>query len=249
MFLDAELIEAFEPASVGGSKPSKVKAGAEAIYSIPESRRLSLDTLKNITIHFFVERALISSAMLASNDGPADLQRVKASVQELSKLFKFEFRFRADATFEEIYQQTLTSMQELSEVVVGEDAISPGSGHDGWSGSEWLETYAAMLRSFLEGYRIVARSLEALLAGPMNEKDFTKKALATGNVMYLAGEVSRREAVSKSLVSNALSTFADQRVVSRSDKKLSLTETYLQRDVLVELENTIVHYLEREAHA
>jgi len=72
-----------------------------------------------------------------------------------------------------------------------DNRLAPGPGSDDWSGAEWLDAYRSTLRSFLEGYRIAARCMNHLLAEPMSEKDLIKKALATGNEMFLEGQIER----------------------------------------------------------
>ena len=51
--------------------------------------------------------------------------------------------------------------------------------------------------NFVEGYRVAARGLGALLKGPLAAKDVVKRAIPTGERMFLAGEIARREAVSR----------------------------------------------------
>src|SRR5690606_22238768 len=95
-------------------------ASADAVYAVVEERRLALDTSKNILIHFFVERALIAASL---NQGP-DLNTPKAWLKErvrrASKLFKHEFRFKADAAFDEIFEAALQTL--VSEGLLAETA-------------------------------------------------------------------------------------------------------------------------------
>src|SRR4028119_1126704 len=77
------------------------------------------------------------------------------------------------------------------------DEIHAGAGREGWSGEEWLSAYASILRNFLEGYRVAARSLAAVLDKPLPEKEMMRKALTLGNNMFLNGDIQRWEAVSK----------------------------------------------------
>jgi glycerol-3-phosphate O-acyltransferase len=105
--------------------------------------------------------------------------------------------------------------------------------------------YAAMLENFVEGYRVAARSLTLLVRGPMTPKDLTKKALATGRRMFLAGEIERREAVSGPLIENALAAFVDLEYVNRTEGKLELPESYASPDAAATIEATIARFLVR----
>src|SRR5690606_37514076 len=124
--------------------------------------------------------------------------------------------------------------------------IVPGAGHDGLSGHKWLLAYAAMIRNFLEGYRIFIRSLTALLDEPMGEKELLKKALETGNRMYLAGEIERREAVSRPVLQNATLTIQERGVLRTARGQLMLGEQASTEAALSELEGSVATYLERE---
>jgi glycerol-3-phosphate O-acyltransferase len=92
-----------------------VKPADDAIYLVPDEARLSLDLSKNIVVHFFVARALVATALLAPRperrgaDGMT-LAAVQERVQALSRLFKHEFLFRAETTFEENFAATLAGM-------------------------------------------------------------------------------------------------------------------------------------------
>lgn len=247
MFIDAELVEVHypdEPTSPlsGAPKRSRV-AGEGASYVVQQSKRLILDTSKNIIVHFYVERALIALAVLAASKHRSHVDWVRDRVQTLSRLFKFEFRFRADAPFSEIFQQTVAQMIEDCELALEGQELFPGEGRAGWSGTEWLLRYAAILVNFLEGYWVAARSLEHLQKMPLTEKDLLKRAIAVGNRAFLAGEIERQEAVSKSILQNAFQAFVDQCVLTLRDNKLDLGEGYAAPAATAEFSETIRTYL------
>src|SRR5204862_4367079 len=106
--------------------------------------------------------------------------------QALSRLFKFEFQFRADANFETIFSETLWAMEADGELVkdeAGNVRLAP----DG-EGRERAILHHRMIRSFVEGYRIAARACATLRKGPMLPKELAKRAMTTGERMFLAGE-------------------------------------------------------------
>ena len=90
---------------------------------------------------------------------PVATEVVRDRVQKLSRLFKHEFRFRADARFNEIFDETIAEMAKAGKVELAGDKLAAGPGADGWTGMQWLELYASILRSFLEGCRRVAYAL------------------------------------------------------------------------------------------
>jgi glycerol-3-phosphate O-acyltransferase len=151
---------------------------------------------------------------------------VRDRVQALSRLFKFEFRFRADRPFEKIFDETLAAMFEDGELVQENGQLSIGPGRDGWSGLDWLLLYAAVLRNFLEGYWVAARVLGELVKAPLAEKELLKRGIALGNRAFLAGELERSEAVSNSILANAFQAFVDHGFLTLRDNKLDLADTF-----------------------
>ena len=243
MFADTELVEIHLPAGIPGAV-RRGQAGPGAFYVVSNDQRLALDTSKNVIVHFFVERALVALALLAAPDPPPDLDWVRERVRALSRLFKYEFRFRADLPFESIFAETLQKMQTALEIELVDDRLRPGPGHHGWSGEDWLGCYAALLASLIEGYRVGARALRLLEKGPLTEKDLVKRALAVGSEMFLAGEIERREAVSKPTLENAFESFTDLGfLVHRDSYDLSPGTTSSAR--LSEIEQMLVSYLPR----
>ena len=70
-----------------------------------------------------------------------------------------------------------------------------------------------MLRSYFEGYLLAVRALQQVGADGVERKAWMKRALTIGQRMYLAGELERREAVSKPKMESALKALKDLGVV------------------------------------
>jgi hypothetical protein len=64
------------------------------------------------------------------------------------------------------------------------------------------------------------------LRGPLAVKDVVKRAIPTGQRMFLAGEIARAEAVSRPLLETAYASFLDQGYLARARGKIALTESY-----------------------
>jgi glycerol-3-phosphate O-acyltransferase len=219
------------------------RVSGDVIYVVPPEARMSLDLAKNVIIHFFASRALVATALLSPPGAPMAADVVKERVLALSRLFKLEFSFRADAKFETIFEQEVAAMEadgELARVVrkpsEGAGALVP----KGDDGLEQVRLYASLLANFLEGYRIAARGLTALLKGPLTVKDLTKRALPEGQKMFLAGELRRREAISRPLLENAYASFVDQGYLARADGKYALTPSFASPGAVATIEARIV---------
>jgi glycerol-3-phosphate O-acyltransferase len=226
---------------------ARIYTGDDVIYTVADDQRLMLDISKNIIVHLFVDRALVSVALLAPPGPPAPRALVRERVQSLSRLFKLEFMFRADAPFERIFDDTVGDMVASGELVVSGDALDLGPGHDGLDGRGWVTFYAAVVRNFLEAYRVAARSVRVLLRGPLTEKDLAAKALRIGEQMFLGGEIERAEAVSQPTLENAFAAFIEQGYVKRSDGKLGLAESFASEEAAATIEARVASYLLRRS--
>jgi glycerol-3-phosphate O-acyltransferase len=214
--------------------------GSDTIYVVPTESRMSLDLAKNGIIHFFAARALIATALLAPPGAPIELGAARERVLALSRLFKYEFMFRSDAPFEKIFEEEILGMQRDGEIgssasVAGGAGLAP----EGQGGRDQITLYARLLENFLEGYRVAARGLAALLRSSLASKDLVKRALVTGERMVLAGEIARPEAVSRTLIENAYASFVDQGYLARDSGKVGLTTSYATAGAVATIEARI----------
>ncbi len=240
LFSRAGHVMVHRPGQPLGTKERDVHPGGDAIYVIPDEARMSLDLSKNIVVHFFVSRAMVATALLAAPaPGRATADTLRERVRALSRLFKYEFQFRADASFEQIYEETIASMVKDGELVRTDGEIATL----GEEGQAQVSLYARVVHNFVEGYRVAARGLFTLLRGPMHVKDLTKRAITAGERMFLAGEIERREAVSRPVFENAYAAFVDQGYVGRRDGKLVLPESYASASAVKTIEARIAGYL------
>ena len=122
------------------------------------------------------------------------------------------------------------------------DTIEFGEGREGWPAHIWLQTYAAIIRSFIEGYRVAARALTLLVKGPLTEKDLVKRALVLGDRMYLSNDIELREAVSKPLIVNALTAFREEGYLRLQAGKYSLTDSFATAEAVGAIEGRIVGF-------
>lgn len=238
MFVEAEmLVEKPAPAAQAENGP---------LYTVLEQKRLQLDTSKNIIVHFFVERALIASSLDRNAQGQiveTPLSALRERVHWASRLFKHEFRFRADAPYEEILKLTLDQMVQEGQLSLTSQGVRPGPSDLGWTGEQWMEIYRNILHAFFESYWIAAQSLDNLLSGPTSEKDLLKRSFSLGNELSLSKQVLRREAISKPVFSNAYHTFAEFGCLLNRGGKWELKDTFQTRGALDELAAAIFSYL------
>jgi len=241
LFILAGHVEVHLPGAAAPRGRAKAVPADDAIYVVPPQARLSLDLAKNLIVHFFVSRGVVATALLAQTHeaGSVAVASLKERAQALSRLFKYEFQFRADATFDQIFDDVVAEMVADGELVRVGATLAPASA----DGREQIALYASMLRSFVEGYRVAARGLGALVRGALPTKELAKRTLAVGQRMFLAGEIERRESISRPVVENAFLAFADQGYVSRVEGKLSLAESFATATTVKAIEGRIAGFL------
>ncbi|HEY4120938.1 MAG TPA: 1-acyl-sn-glycerol-3-phosphate acyltransferase [Byssovorax sp.] len=231
---------------------ARIYTGTDVIYTVPDEQRILLDIPKNTIIHLFVDRALVAVAMLASPGPPTTTApptravlahaELETRVQSLSRLFKFEFMFRADAPFEEIFADTLEAMRAAGEVAIDDAGVTFGAGHDGLGGRGWIAFYASVVQNFIESYRAAARAVRLLGNGALAEKELSARALQVAERMFLGGEIERAEAVSRPVLENAFAAFVEQGYLKRAAGKLSLAASF-EGDEAGAIEEKIASYL------
>ncbi len=236
LYAKSDLIEQHVPGDTltARRKRRRLYTGSDVIFTVPDDKRLRLDLAKNQIVHWLIDRALISIALTCQPEGGAPelpLPVLRERVLRLSRLFKYEFMFRADAPFATIFDAVLSDMLACGELGERDERIALGPGHDGLDGAGWAAFYATTMRNFLEAYRVAARGLTALVKGPLEHQELLERCLRTGERMFLQGEIERSEAVSQPMIDNALSSFVDQGylVRQRDDKRrecLALAATF-----------------------
>ena len=234
MFVDAQLIE------------RRATDTSVSSYALVENKRLQLDTSKNIIVHFFVERGLIACSLDRDDSGavlPTEIEAVQQRVLFLSKLFKHEFRFRADAPFDEIFEAAVSGLVRDGHLQRQGDRLLAGPGEYRWDGQKWLHVYQAVISPFLLGYWVAASSLDRLLKEPRSEKDLIKSGLALGHSLYLSDKLHRREAISKPLLENAYQAFIAVGYLRSVASKLELAEAYQTRAAVAEIADHLTGFL------
>lgn len=190
----------------------------EAIYQPVDERRAELSFYKNTLMNWIAPRSLVANAVLASGAGGTPFAAVKERALFLSRLFKLEFIYRVGVTFDTIFEETVIDMERAGLLTRKDDALALAPEAHARGEVEFL---ADLLRDYLEAYLIGAVALEDLVsAGSLDKKAFIKDALEIGRAEFLSGRVTSAEAVSRTILENALAWFLDRQMVVEMDKKL-----------------------------
>ncbi len=250
LFVSAGWLEIVDDAAdvqLGGKKRRAAhQASPDAIYALADDKRMSVEISKNVILHFFVPWALICTAA-AMGSGITPEKKLRERVLGLSRLFKHEFLFRANAPFDAIFDETLEQLLARGVLARRDGADGPHIAlGDGPASREEAEAYAAAIGSFIEGYRVAARTLGSLAkGGGATQKELVRRALGVGKRMVLAGEIARREAVSRPVLENAFAAFLDQGYLARAEGKLVLSPSFATNAGVSAIERRIASYLAR----
>lgn len=252
LFADGELVEIHATGESDAARQQRRKnrqqAGPGSFYVVPDSKRLALDTSKNIIIHFFVPAALFALAFTSDPARQGTLTDVKTRFCELRRLLLHEFRLGNKDEGELLFEQTWAQLQGLGLVQFKDEHLSLGGAYAEVPADKWMLMLADILVNYLEGYRVAARALSIVLTQPLPMKDFLKRALAVGNRMYFAGEISRRECVANPILQNALASFSDQNWVDLHGEKVALADAMASQAAIDQLEFTIGRYVQGLSH-
>lgn len=241
-FIRAGLVEAHLPGDTSRGRlrrRTSARPGSGVVYVVSSGRRLELDLSKNHIVHFFLERAALSTALLTASPLPMTEAALGEAVASLARLLKHEFSLRYDASFTDLVETTLADMQATGELDRREGKVELGPGHDGLSGRGWASFYASTIQNFLEAYRVVARATRQLVGAGLTESDLSARALRLGQQMLLAGEIERSEAVCRPVFENAIRSFADLGYLKRGDKRLTLSDMFDSAEMAATIEARI----------
>jgi glycerol-3-phosphate O-acyltransferase len=252
LFADGELVEIHATGESSAAREqrrkSRQQAGPGSFYVVPDAKRLALDTSKNIVIHFFVPAALLALAWSAGSTSDKSLDAVKSRFCELRRLLLHEFRLGNKEDADPLFNRTLAQFIELNLAKLRGDQLSLGTSFADVPAEKWLLILGEILVNYLEGYRVAARSLSLVLKQPLPAKEFFKRALAVGNRMYFAGELSRREAITNPILRNALASFSDQDWAELRSEKVAVTEAMGTQSAIDRLEASISRFVEGLGH-
>jgi len=180
--------------------------GAEPVWRIAPAKELAAAYYRNTIVHYFLASAVAESA-LARDDVSSAANRpaaLREALLALRDLLKFEFFFRRKGAFED-------------EAIAYLDARYPGwqVAPDAFAGRSPLFGHA-ILRSFVEAYRVLAEVL--LRAGaPGDDERLVDDCLAIGREMLLRGRIGSETAISKPLFANAVRLARHRGLVGSAD--------------------------------
>lgn len=184
----------------------------EAIYRVPEERRILLDYHKNAVMNYFAPTALVARSLRRHGMHQVAQDRVRADVKFLSRLFKREFLFRADSGFDVHFEDVIASL-----ILLGMVDFDDAMGTIGAIDDESIELLAGLTDGVLEAYWTTVLVCEQLAETPLPEKELKDRALERVRRAFLEGDISRPEAANQTVVGTALGWLQNEGLLGPSD--------------------------------
>jgi len=184
--------------------------GPDAVYGIGPDQHLAAAFYRNSIIHFFVRGAIAELALVrAAEVDPDDaVDEFRAEALRLRDLLKFEFFFAEKEEFLDLIDAELAMR-----VPDWQAALAKGAGADELLAACHPLTAYVVLRSFLDGYLVVAEALEDLAPhAPLDERPFLDGCLALGKQLLLQRRVESPESVSQPLFRTGLDLARNRRL-------------------------------------
>jgi len=187
----------------------------EEVFTLEDSKRLTLEYYKNNIIHFLLPAAYVSTSILAQQTFRFSTAQVLEDVTFMKNFFKFEFVYDNELSDEQLVRDVLDSFERLGFLhPSGDDDDHPYVlAHKGLKAAHYFH---GLLRNYFEGYWLVLRGLRYLQNNGYSDKDFTKKILGLGQKALKLELVERPECISKIIFDNAIKLCVEKGIVTRT---------------------------------
>ncbi len=195
---------------------------SETFYVIEEANRSLLDYHKNTIIHFFVSLVcflkIVSQLRDKKNRVEIFLDQIEKKYETLKSLFAFEFTFSERAHIRVHLEKVIGFLEQEELLDYDRDRqavrLSPDFQHDKRS-----VFYAGLLDNFFESYQITLLTLKQLAVKRMERKKLIASILSYGKILFLKGDISFPESLSRFNVENALLSFEKMGLIEVDARK------------------------------
>lgn len=193
---------------------------AGPLYRVKEEGRLDLAFYKNNIVHHFEEEAILAATLLGFPEAATSRSALLPELEWVSRLLKRELSYRS-LPLEEIVETTIERMTAYRVLVDREGSLVVTE-----AGRPALRFLAALLADLLETYEVAVRGLDALEAGPMDQRELVRRILDLGRRRQKAGQLDRVEAISRPAFEKALAWMVDEGWLLAEDRRIRLGEAW-----------------------
>ncbi len=177
--------------------------GADATAVVPDERRLAVEYYKNNLHHRVAPRAMVALAV-----SPRTARSGRSRTDVCSRATRIDALLGSGLAVRPAHdpsgEDTLAAMLADGELM-DTDGVIRATPDD----APWVATLAGALTSGIEAHRIVARTLREIVGRSASIDDVLRRGLSVGRRMFVAGEIQRREAVSRAALADALTALRE----------------------------------------
>jgi glycerol-3-phosphate O-acyltransferase len=212
----AEGVRATLETLVGSGVVERWDGGTEPVFGIGPPQALEAAFFRNMTIHWFVDRAIVELALLRAAEEREDRDPVEVGWGEgfrLRDLLKFDFFFpdkeqsRRDLAAEmEVIEPAWQDQSPERLAQIGPALVRSGA-----------LMAPRILRSFIESHLIVAERLASLGEWPADRRTLERDCLGLGEQYLRQHRVTNRDAVSLHLFAAAVKLAANRGLLEGPD--------------------------------
>jgi len=185
-------------------------------------------------------RAMVGRVGAAPSTSTTSGELLHQDVRFLSRLFKREFVYRAEYSYERQLDETLATLAIRGLIDVHDD------GSVAVRDAEPVALLAGLLDCFVEAYWVVACTLQELRKFPLWKKELVTRAMERARRCFFEGQIQRPESSGRTLTENALGWMLATGVIephaSGKKQELQLSEAY-ENQGLQQLINDIGAFL------
>jgi glycerol-3-phosphate O-acyltransferase len=200
--VDGILGEAIARFQAGGML-TEVKEGAETVYIVEPSRRLTLEYYKNAVMHAFAPAAYFAAAVRALGRDEIDLNEVTRLLTVQQFLLRYEFVLDPDADAQEHERRAVAELVAYGAVELQGTQVTVVD-------RSRVGEVANLAANFLESYLLL---LLTAGDGRSTWKSLPADALTRGRAMLAADELSRPESLNLVNLQNAARAFREDNVL------------------------------------
>ncbi len=185
------------------------------IFIVKDNKRPILDYYKNSMTPFFAHYAYTAVAILELDRFQFSSLDLTLRFKFLDNLFKDEFFYDEDTTFEENIARCIKGL--VHEGILVPDTRTPDMYRITSKGLRKLKWLAAFLMPFLESYKAALLYFEKYPAGKHEGKDRVKKIRSFGTKLYKGNIIHLKESLSFINYKNAANFFTKNKINGSED--------------------------------
>ncbi len=177
----------------------------KTIYYVPQELRLALDYYKNNIINFFVPFSLISAAIIVSeHEDNIPLDELQEKVLFFSRLFKYEFVYKTDKPYEQVFENNLNKMVQwrLLKLDTQKGTVFVKDDYK-------VALLTRLILNFIDSYWAGLQVISHLEESYVQEKEFLNQMLKEIMFFYYNGHIKSHESISKDYMKNLIIYLTD----------------------------------------